>query len=305
MNSGRGFLAFATILCFLFAKVTCTDLVGTFTYPVENGLQFYDGETIDVSWTSTLSNASLTLYCRYETDSTWNTYTISDTELVESSGSKLVDIKITKSSDYCWFNLFKTGNDTDGVNSVTFLISSDVHSGTTIGLTGTATTSYAGVGVPTGPVTAATTVTTATTTSSSSSTSTSTATISDSTSSVSTSTGSVTASPSSESSSEKSNGGLSTGAKAGIGAGVGVAALILIGAFILWLLKRRRGRGDGNVLFDGQPGTAKEKTVLLKAAEIGPAKGSAWEPDNVYEMRDNQRPFELDASIRHAAELHG
>ncbi|KAJ5715167.1 uncharacterized protein N7483_012348 [Penicillium malachiteum] len=192
-----------------------------------------------------------------------------------------------------------TGNDTNGVNSVTFLISSDVHSGTTIGLTGTATTSYAGVGVPTGPVTAATTATTE-------STSTAAATITDLISS-STSTSSATASPSSG----KSSGDLSTGAKAGIGAGVGVAALILIAAFLLWFLKRRRGQGNGQVLSEEQSGTAKEKTVLLDGAEIDPTKGSVWQqPENVYEMRDNQRPFELDASTRHvntkhAAELHG
>ncbi|KAJ5701440.1 hypothetical protein N7488_008988 [Penicillium malachiteum] len=283
-RSGKGLLVFATIFCFLLAKVTCTDLVGTFTYPVENGLQFYDGETINVSWTSSLSNASLTLYCRYESDSTWETYTI------------LIDI--TKSSDYCWFNLFQTGNDTDGVNSVTFLISSDVHSGTTIGLTGTATTSYAGVGVPTGPVTAATTSTT-------SSSLTTTFTTSDSTSSVSTSTSSTTASTSSAKPSEKSSGGLSTGAKAGIGAGVGVGALIVIGVLLFWFFKRRQGRGNGQVFSELQAGTAREKAVLLNAAEIGPAKGIPWEPANVYEMRDSQRPVELDASTRHTAELDG
>lgn len=74
MRSGKDVLAFVAILCSLFAGMTRAALVGTFTYPVENGLLFYDGETINVSWTSTLSNASLSLYCRYETDSTWNTY---------------------------------------------------------------------------------------------------------------------------------------------------------------------------------------------------------------------------------------
>jgi hypothetical protein len=73
MRSGKGLLALILILCSRFAKVTCADLVGTFTYPVENGLIFYNGETIDVSWTSTLSNASLYLFCRYEIDSVWNT----------------------------------------------------------------------------------------------------------------------------------------------------------------------------------------------------------------------------------------
>ncbi|KAJ5719681.1 hypothetical protein N7493_007259 [Penicillium malachiteum] len=226
-------------------------------------------------------------------------FLVSDIGIVETSGSTEVYIDITKSSDYCWFNLFQTGNDTDGVNSVTFLISSDVHSGTTIGLTGTATTSYAGVGVPTGPVTAATTSTTA------SSLTTTFTTTTDSTSDVSSSTSYATASPSSVQASEKSSGVLSTGAKAGIGAGVGVVALIIIGVFLFWFLKRRQGRGSGQVFSELQAGTAREKTVLLNAAEIGPAKGSAWEPANVYEMKDNQRPVELDASTRHTAELDG
>ncbi|KAJ5910330.1 hypothetical protein N7504_004973 [Penicillium tannophilum] len=276
--------------------MTRAALVGTFTYPVENGLLFYDGETINVSWTSTLSNASLSLYCRYESDSTWNTYEISSIGLVDSIGSKQVDVVIEKSSDYCWFNLFETGDDADGVNSVTFLISSDVHSGTTIGLSGVATTSYAGVGVPTGPVTAATTTATTTSTDVTSSASSST---------IETSTKSVTASLASG----KSSGDLSTGAKAGIGAGVGVASLMLLGACLFWFLRRRRGRGNGQVFAEGQRETAKEKTALMDAVEIGAAKRSAWHPDTVQEMSDSQRPFELHASTGpytgHTAELDG
>ncbi|KAJ5802839.1 uncharacterized protein N7503_005289 [Penicillium pulvis] len=284
--------------------MTRAALVGTFTYPVENGLLYYDGETIDVSWTSTLSNASLSLYCRYETDSTWNTYEISSIGLVDSIGSKQVDVVIEKSSDYCWFNLFETGDDADGVNSVTFLISSDVHSGTTIGLSGAATTSYAGVGVPTGPVTAATTTATTTTTATATAT-TPDVTNSTSTSTIETSTKSVTASLASG----KSSGDLSTGAKAGIGAGVGVASLMLLGACLLWFLRRKRGRGNGQAFAEGQRGTTKEKTALMDAVEIGATKGSAWHPDTVQEMRDSQRPFELHASTGpytgHTAELDG
>lgn len=201
---------------------------------------------------------------------------------------------IEKSSDYCWLNLFETGDDADGVNSVTFLISSDVHSGTTIGLSGVATTSYAGVGVPTGPVTAATATATTTDVTSSASTST-----------IETSTESVTASLASG----KSSGDLSTGAKAGIGAGVGVASLMLLGACLLWFLRRKRGRENGQAFAEGQRETAKEKTALMDAVEIGATKGSAWHPDTVQEMRDSQRPFELHASTGpytgHTAELDG
>ncbi|KAG6012243.1 hypothetical protein E4U54_007647 [Claviceps lovelessii] len=39
---------------------------------------------------------------------------------------------------------------------------------------------------------------------------------------------------------DDNNSGLSDGAKAGIGAGIGVAALLIIGAVVFWLMKRRR-----------------------------------------------------------------
>ncbi|KAI5457336.1 hypothetical protein BGZ63DRAFT_394496 [Mariannaea sp. PMI_226] len=62
------------LLCQLWARLALADKVGTFTYPADNGLIFYDGETINASWTSRLSNASLTLFCRNGTESEGATF---------------------------------------------------------------------------------------------------------------------------------------------------------------------------------------------------------------------------------------
>ncbi|CAI7637283.1 unnamed protein product [Penicillium glandicola] len=281
-------LVFVAIFCSLFARVARADLPGTFTYPVENGLVFYDGETIDVSWTSTLSNASLTLFCRNGTETSGTTYQIN------SIGSTEVYVNFRQSSDYCWLNLYETGNNADGVNSVTFILSSDYHSETTLGITGVATTSYAGTGVPTGPVTAATTAT-ATATSTGTAT-----TIKGSVSTTATEAATNTATASS------SSGNLSTGAKAGIGAGVGVASLAVLGAFLLWFLRRKRVRRNGQDLSEGQEGMTKEKAMLLDAGETGGATGTTWQPEVVHEMRgDKGRPYELHASTGHTVELAG
>jgi hypothetical protein len=83
--------------------------------------------------------------------------------------------------------------------------------------------------------------------------------------------------------------------------------LMVIGAFIIWFLRRKRR--DGQVFYEGQRGTSTEKNMLVDVARIGATKGGTWQPGTIHEMRDNQRPFELHASTGphngHRAELDG
>ncbi|KJZ69674.1 hypothetical protein HIM_10935 [Hirsutella minnesotensis 3608] len=256
-----------TLLGQLLVKQICADLVATFTYPVENGLTFYDGQTINVSWTSTLDKASLTLFCVDRTKSSGLAFIVNAVDNVKPIGSTLVFVNFKVSSDYCWFNIFETGHRGNGVNSVTFLLSAGDRSETTLGLSGVATTSFAASGVPTGPAKPA---------APSSKTSLSLAGASTlSTQSSISSLSSPTFHP--------SEGGLSTGANVGIGVGVGVGvgALVVLGGFVYWLLRLKRAKQTQSILWVGNEGVEK-------------AAGQGTSVAAVYELgEDRQLPAEL------------
>ncbi|OAQ82344.1 hypothetical protein VFPBJ_04928 [Purpureocillium lilacinum] len=196
---------------------------------------------------------------------------------VKTIGSTLVYVDFNVSSDYCWFNIYETGQRGNGVNSVTFLLSADDRSETTLGVSGVPTTSYAASGVPTGPAKPARTDKTTLT-------GTTLNTITD------TPTPSLSSVPSpSPSTSPAFESGLSGGAKAGIGVGVGVGALLLVGGLTYWLLRRKRATQSGS--WAGREG---DKEVVEKA--IGVA--------TIHEIGDGrQLPLELDTSTGTLAEL--
>ena len=207
------------------------------------------------------------------------THTVNSVDNVKPIGSTLVYVDFNVSSDYCWFNIYETGQRGNGVNSVTFLLSAEDRSETTLGVSGVPTTSYAASGVPTGPAKPARTDKTTLTR-------TTLNTVTD------TPTPSLSFVPSpSPSTSPPSESGMSGGAKAGIGIGVGVGALLLLCGLVYWLLRRKRERQSQSGSWAGKGG---DKEVVEKA--IGVA--------TIHEIGDGrQLPLELDTSTGTLAEL--
>ena len=89
--------------------------------------------------------------------------------------------------------------------------------------------------------------------------------------------------------------GLSTGAKAGIGVGVGVGVLLIIGALIFFLRRRRRGPSNS------EPKT--EKVQVPEATTIAELRGESRPP--VHELHNPADKPELVGSYTPTNELAG
>ncbi|KAK5993699.1 hypothetical protein PT974_07135 [Cladobotryum mycophilum] len=211
-------LAFYLTRCLAFVRLaTATDKVqASFTFPVQKGLLFYEQDTVNVSYTSNISNASLWTFC-WEGN---NHNTLATLKMIQKAqpfnGSELIQVNFNINSDECWFNLRDNNTQgSEGVNNVPFSLTSNQRSQTTIRLTGPATTSAAST-LGHSPTASATTTT---------------------------GKNSLKTSHSGDGDGAGA-GGLSAGAKAGIGVGVSLgaigAAAALAGAV---LLARRRWRG--------------------------------------------------------------